>query len=174
MGLLGLWRSVSWLELGHGEATPADLRRVLREQFGFHRFRPGQRRAAELAVNGQDTLVVMPTGSGKSLCFQLPAVVSFGITLVISPLLALMHNQTSILRATGVRVEVLSGETNYAQREEIFADLKSGHPMIRLLYTTPESCRSERFRTVLKTVHGQGELARVVIDEAHCVRYVQP
>ncbi len=76
-----------------------ELRRKLREHFGFQRFRPGQERAVEAAMGGQDTVVIMPTGSGKSICFQLPALALEGTTVVVSPLIALMKDQTDALGA---------------------------------------------------------------------------
>ena len=95
----------------------------------------------------------------------------FGITIVISPLLALMNNQVAGLRAANIKVETLNGSTPQEEKNAILDDLKSGHPLTRLLYVTPEYCLGERFRNTLRIVHGQRELARIAIDEAHCIRY---
>ncbi|KAK7949018.1 RecQ family ATP-dependent DNA helicase [Apiospora aurea] len=124
-----------------------DLEFTLRSQFNKTEFRPQQRDIIQAALDGKDVFVQAATSFGKSLCFQLPAVIDQGITIVISPLLSLMMNQ----------------------RDEIYKDLKSGHPRIRLLYVTPELCAQDRFRDRLKVVHEQKELARIAIDEAHCI-----
>ena len=84
-----------------------DVRRILREQFGFLRFRPGQEQAVKAAMEGRDTLVIMPTGSGKSLCFQLPALALEGTTVVVSPLIALMKDQADALQERGVEVAAI-------------------------------------------------------------------
>src|SRR4051794_36479255 len=88
--------------------SPADLQRRLREHFGFRRFRPGQERAVQAAMEGRDTIVIMPTGSGKSVCFQLPALALEGTTVVVSPLIALMKDQADSLRERGVTVATLN------------------------------------------------------------------
>ena len=87
----------------HHAADPNTMRRKLREHFGFRSFRPGQARAVAAAIEGRDTIVIMPTGSGKSLCFQLPALELIGTTVVVSPLIALMKDQADSLRARGHR-----------------------------------------------------------------------
>src|SRR5437764_9772057 len=94
----------------------AELRKTLRDHFGFRRFRPGQERAVQAAMEGRDTLVVMPTGSGKSLCFQLPALALEGTTIVVSPLIALMKDQADALGARGVDVAVMNSTLSAAER----------------------------------------------------------
>lgn len=121
------------------------------------------------ALDGHDIFLQAATGFGKSLCYQLPAVVDFGITIVISPLLALMNNQMAGLRAANIKVDTINSTTSQTTKQAIMADLKSGHPLIRLLYVTPEYCQLDHFRNSLKTVYQQRELARIAVDEAHCI-----
>ena len=128
-----------------------------------------QREVVTAALDGHDVFLQAATGFGKSLCFQLPAVVDFGITIVISPLLALMNNQMAGLRAANIKVDTINSTTSPAAKRAILEDLKSGHPHIRLLYVTPEYCQLDHFRNNLKTVYQQKELARIAVDEAHCI-----
>ncbi|GHJ89818.1 hypothetical protein NliqN6_6220 [Naganishia liquefaciens] len=147
-----------------------DCLRVLKSTFKKPDFRGRQREIMEAAVRGADVLVVAPTGMGKSLCFQVPAVADHhGITVVISPLLSLMKNQVDALRGYGVKVHLLSSESTMEERQEIEKDLASGHPLARLLYLTPEALFSRHFLKSLRRVVTQRELRRLVIDEAHCI-----
>ena len=109
------------------------------------------------------------TSFGKSLCFQLPAVIDHGITIVISPLLALMNNQVAALQKEGIEVATINSHTTAAERNAILDDLRCGHPRTRLLYVTPEFCQAESFRRHLHTIYTQNELARIAVDEAHCI-----
>ncbi|CRG85399.1 hypothetical protein PISL3812_02472 [Talaromyces islandicus] len=146
-----------------------DLDFTLRRVFGKSSFRPLQREVISAAIDGHDVFLQAATSFGKSLCFQLPAVASHGVTLVVSPLLSLMMDQVTTLQANGIPVATINGKTQYAERREIMDDLLSGHPKIRLLYVTPEFCSTETFRRNLTRIHAQGELTRVAIDEAHCI-----
>ncbi|KAH8697195.1 putative RecQ family helicase RecQ [Talaromyces proteolyticus] len=146
-----------------------DIDFTLRRVFGKSSFRPLQREVIAAAIDGQDVFLQAATSFGKSLCFQLPAVVSHGVTLVVSPLLSLMIDQVAALEANGVPVATINGNTPYAERRTIMDDLLSGHPKIRLLYVTPEFCSTETFRRNLIRIYAQGELNRVAIDEAHCI-----
>ena len=96
----------------------ADLTRRLWKHFGLRQFRPGQERAVRSALEGRDTLVLMPTGSGKSLCFQLPALAMSGTTIVVSPLIALIKDQTEALRGKGIEVTAVNSTLSSAEREE--------------------------------------------------------
>ncbi|KAL2157051.1 hypothetical protein VTH06DRAFT_7520 [Thermothelomyces fergusii] len=146
-----------------------DIDFTLRQQFNKTSFRPYQREIILAALDGKDVFVQAATSFGKSLCFQLPAVIDRGITIVISPLLSLMMNQVEALRAANVDARTLNSNTPLAERDRIYQDLATGHPRTRLLYVTPELCSIDRFRERLRLVHEQRELARVVVDEAHCI-----
>jgi len=140
---------------------------ALHQYFGFQEYRPLQREAIEASLNGADVLVVMPTGAGKSLCFQLPAALSDGLTLVVSPLVALMRDQVEALQArpefSKIGVAALSSLQSSVEQSMILDDLEAGQ--LRLLYVSPERFRSAAFRNVLDRIR----LARFVVDEAHCI-----
>src|SRR5215203_2271534 len=114
-----------------------DLTRALEDLFGFPGFRPGQREACEAALAGRDVLVVMPTGAGKSLCYQLPALVRDDLTIVVSPLVALMRDQVDALarRAPG-RVGLVNGQQGWVDNADALARARDG--TLRLLYVAPE------------------------------------
>ncbi|KAI1400402.1 RecQ family ATP-dependent DNA helicase [Hypoxylon fuscum] len=146
-----------------------DIDFTLRRQFNKTNFRPFQREIIQAALDGNDVFVQAATSFGKSLCFQLPAVVDQGITIVVSPLLSLMMNQVEALRAADINARSLNSNTPLPEKDSIMNDLKTGHPRIRLLYVTPELCAQDRFRDRLHVVYKQKELARIAIDEAHCI-----
>ena len=146
-----------------------DVEFTLRRVFGKSSFRSMQREVINAALEGEDVFLQAATSFGKSLCYQLPAVVDHGITIVISPLLALMNNQIAALRAANIRVESINSTTPISTRRVIMEDLQCGHPRTRLLYVTPEYCAFDHFRKVLRTIHLQRELARIAVDEAHCI-----
>lgn len=131
--------------------------------------RPVQREVITAALDGNDVFLQAATSFGKSLCFQLPAVVDYGITIVISPLLALMNNQIASLRTAGINVATINSTTSQRLKVAVFEDLRSGHPHTRLLYVTPEFCQLDHFRNLLRIVYEQKELARIAVDEAHCI-----
>ncbi|ERS95894.1 hypothetical protein HMPREF1624_07971 [Sporothrix schenckii ATCC 58251] len=142
-----------------------DVDFALRRQFNKTSFRY----IIVAALEGYDVVVQAATGFGKSLCFQLPAVINSGVTIVVAPLLSLMINQVEALHAARIDARTLNGCTPPADKADIYRDLGSAHPRTRLLYVTPELCSSSRFRRHMQLVHRQCELARVVIDEAHCI-----
>lgn len=144
-------------------AGRGELARRLRGHFGFRSFRPGQEKAVQSAMSGRDTLVVMPTGSGKSLCFQLPALELPGATIVVSPLIALMKDQTEALHERGFEALCINSTLTAAGREEAEARIRGGFS--GFIYTTPEQLASAEFRALLKAA----AIDLFVVDEAHCV-----
>lgn len=152
-----------------------DVKTVLRDRFHLRGFRPNQLEAINSTLSGKDAFVLMPTGGGKSLCYQLPSVISSGstqgITIVISPLLSLMEDQVSHLKLLGINASVLNGETTADERRRIL-DILSGWETddLNLLYITPEMInKNQKLIRSLEQLHWRGKLARIVIDEAHCV-----
>ena len=145
-------------------STTADLTDQLRSWFGFADFRPGQREACEATLAGRDVLAIMPTGSGKSLCYQLPALIDGQLTLVVSPLIALMQDQYAALRARGLDgVEMIASSMSGEAVSETLARVRGGD--VRLLYVAPERFSSRRF---LEAIEAAG-VRRLAIDEAHCL-----
>lgn len=142
---------------------------TLKKVFRKPGFRPLQREVITATLEGEDVFLQAATSFGKSLCYQLPAVVDFGITIVISPLLALMNNQVASMRNANIRVETINSTTPPNDKQRITQDLQCGHPLTRLLYVTPEFCQGDHFRKILRVIHSHKELARIAVDEAHCV-----
>ncbi len=144
---------------------------VLREVFGFPHFRGLQQDVVEHVSGGGDALVLMPTGGGKSLCYQVPAIVrqnaGLGTTVVVSPLIALMHDQVGALREAGVSADFLNSTLDSAQTQAVEAALRRGE--VTLLYVAPERLLTPRLLALLDFLHERGELALFAIDEAHCV-----
>jgi len=143
--------------------TAADLHALLKRHFGYDQFRPGQEEIITNALGGRDSLVVMPTGGGKSLCYQLPALATGGVTLVISPLIALMKDQVDGLRANGVAADFLNSTLDNRTAAEVERDAQAG--AVRLLYVAPERVSMPGFRRFLANL----DLRMIAIDEAHCI-----
>src|SRR5712671_283580 len=141
-------------------ATPAD---VLQAFFGFKDFRPGQSDVIAHILAGRSAAAVFPTGSGKSLGYQLPAVILPGLTLVVSPLIALMKDQVDELNRKGIRAAALHSLASREERRAALAGARGGD--LRLLYVAPERFASEAFAREL----GELRLSRFAVDEAHCV-----
>jgi ATP-dependent DNA helicase RecQ len=141
-----------------------DLHAALHEHFGFDRFRPGQEAAVRAAASGQDVLVVMPTGAGKSLCYQLPALVRDDLTIVVSPLVSLMQDQVEALeRRVPGAAAVINSQQDASVNADALARARSGQ--LRLLYVAPERFSSPGFLEAIKEV----PIGLFVVDEAHCV-----
>ncbi len=140
--------------------TPLD---TLRNVFGFREFRPRQQEIIESVIGGEDVFVLMPTGGGKSLCYQVPALHRPGTAVVVSPLIALMKDQVDALLANGVRAACYNSSLGAAEARRVLADLHGGE--LDLLYIAPERLMSEGFLERLREV----PLALFAIDEAHCV-----
>jgi ATP-dependent DNA helicase RecQ len=136
---------------------------VLKNVWGYSAFRADQEKIIDHVLGGKDSLVIMPTGGGKSLCYQLPALVFPGLTIVVSPLIALMNDQVAALRQSGVKVAALHSNINDAEVKQITTDIEAGQ--IKLLYVSPERINNGRFVEYLSTLN----ISLVAIDEAHCV-----
>jgi len=136
---------------------------TLSERFGFDRFRPGQRDVIELLLGGESALAVFPTGGGKSLCYQLPALLLEGVTLVVSPLIALMKDQIDALARRGVAASRLDSSLVADEVRDVGARLRDGS--LRLLYVAPERFNNERFLRQLADTR----IALFAVDEAHCI-----
>jgi len=142
---------------------PRDVDTLLAQVFGFSAFRPGQREIVQAVTAGRDTLAIMPTGGGKSLCFQLPALCRSGVTVVVSPLIALMRDQVRALREAGVAAGALTSGNTDDETEAVFAALDAG--ALKLLYLAPERLAAGGTQALLRRI-GVGLIA---VDEAHCV-----
>src|SRR3954468_2790749 len=136
---------------------------VLSAQFGFDSFRPGQERVVEALLAGRSALAVFPTGGGKSLCYQLPALLLDGVTVVVSPLIALMKDQIDFLQARGVDAARLDSSLGLDEARDVSARLRSGG--LKLLYVSPERFNNERFLSQLAGTR----IALFAVDEAHCI-----
>ena len=133
----------------------------LKENFGFEKFRPNQEQIINCILSGQDTVAIMPTGGGKSICFQLPALIFSGITIVISPLIALMKDQVDGLKANGIEACFINGSQTVDERQFYIESLKSN--TIKLVYIAPESL------SFLDNIFNNLTVSLIAIDEAHCI-----
>ena len=136
---------------------------LLRDVFGFNKFRPGQREIIDAVACGENVLAIMPTGGGKSLCFQLPALLNDGLTVVISPLIALMRDQVRGLKAVGVTAGAITSGNTQEELEQVFSQIISGD--LKLLYLAPERLVSRKIKNVLSSAN----VTLIAVDEAHCV-----
>jgi ATP-dependent DNA helicase RecQ len=147
------------------KASRAALAKTLRDRFGLQAFRPGQEEAIRAVLGGRDTLVIMPTGSGKSLVYQLPALLLPGITVVVSPLIALMKDQTDKLGGLGLPAHTIHSSQTRGEGRAVERAVQEGDT--RLLYVTPERFRDRDFFDTLL----QRKVSLFVVDEAHCVSH---
>ena len=138
-------------------------KKLLRDIFGFDEFRPGQSEIIDAVVDKQNVLAIMPTGGGKSLCFQLPALMGEGLTVVISPLIALMRDQVRGLQAAGVAAEAITSANTEEETDKIFSALNASK--LRILYLAPERLASTAMQSALHRYN----VVSLVVDEAHCV-----
>ena len=157
-------------------ALPSDIlsaepRQILHEIFGYEHFRGAQAEIVDHVVHGGDALVLMPTGGGKSLCYQIPAIArqraGHGVSIVVSPLIALMHDQVGALHEAGVNAAFLNSTLDWEQTQDVERRMLSGE--ITLLYAAPERVNTARFLQQLDSLHQRGKLSLFAIDEAHCV-----
>ena len=140
-----------------------NITHVLQQNFSFDQFRPGQREVVENLLAGRSAAAVFPTGGGKSLCYQLPALMLPGVTLVVSPLIALMKDQIDALMARGIAARRLDSTLSAAAYRDVMHQVRSG--TLQLLYVAPERFSNERFRQALMQI----QVSLFAIDEAHCI-----
>ncbi|MFH1287060.1 MAG: DNA helicase RecQ [Candidatus Magasanikbacteria bacterium] len=143
--------------------TIQDAKQTLKKYFGFNSFRPMQEDIIQAVLDGKDTVVLMPTGGGKSLCYQLPGILMPGVTIVVSPLIALMKDQVEGLVENGVRAAYINSSVHPAEVRDIMDGAKSGE--VKLLYVSPEKLVSEDFQYFLHEL----DISLFAIDEAHCI-----
>lgn len=136
---------------------------ALKAVFGYDSFRPGQEAVINAILDGRDILAVMPTGAGKSLCYQVPAMLFSGITLVISPLISLMQDQAKALNEAGVNAAFINSSLSEKELNDTFKNAYKGH--YKIIYVAPERLMSEGFISFAKSV----EISMVTVDEAHCI-----
>ena len=140
-----------------------DKYEALKRCFGYNTFRPGQEEIIDALIEGKDVLAIMPTGSGKSLCYQIPAIVRDGITLVISPLISLMKDQVAALEQSQIPAACINSSLSLAEYDEVYRRAEQG--AYKLLYVAPERLSTEDFLAFVRGV----QVSFVAVDEAHCV-----
>ena len=148
---------------GNGMGEGMKATDILQQYFGYTSFRPGQEEVIEALAMHRDVLAIMPTGAGKSLCFQIPALMSKGVTVVISPLLSLIKDQVDALQAQEIGATSIDSRCTVEEANKRFFLLRQGK--VKLLYISPERLQNEYFTAVMKSV----TVSAVIVDEAHCV-----
>lgn len=143
--------------------SPMTCQQVLQEVFGYQEFREGQQSVIEAVVSGQDCLVIMPTGGGKSLCYQIPALLRDGLTLVVSPLISLMKDQVDQLKANGVAAACINSTMSWEAMQDTFQAM--AQDQLKLVYVSPERLLSRDFSERLASL----PLSMIAVDEAHCI-----
>jgi len=137
--------------------------------FGLSTYRKDQLSVINASLSGHDVILIMPTGGGKSLTYQLPAVISEGLTLVVTPLISLMEDQIFALQKLGVNCGMLNSSTSKEEKSRVFKEMSQSNIEMKLLYVTPEKCsKSKQFMTKLQKMYQAGKLSRIAIDEVHC------
>src|ERR1700675_3264886 len=144
-------------------ADLAAANHLLRSVFGFASFRDGQAEIIETILSGRDVLAVMPTGSGKSLCYQLPALLGDGLTIVVSPLIALMRNQVAQLRGYGIAAAALNSANDPAENRQVLDGI--ARSQLRLVYVAPERLTKPDTIDLLR----RAKVGLFAVDEAHCI-----
>ena len=147
----------------------SDVQSALKTTFKIEHFRPLQASCVNATLSGKDVILIMPTGGGKSLCYQLPAILSSGLTLVISPLVSLMEDQLLAVKKVGIESYSLNASSSREDVNTVHSQLTQQNSSLKLLYVTPEKiAKSKRFMSKLEKAHSNGKLSRIVIDEVHC------
>jgi ATP-dependent DNA helicase RecQ len=142
-----------------------DAEKQLKEKFGFDKFHDEQWKTIQHVLNGERVLLIERTGFGKSLCYQFPAAIFPGITIIFSPLIALMRDQVKKLNSLGISARCLNSEQNAAENSQILKDAVNGK--IKILYIAPERLESTAWTKAVKEM----KLSMVVVDEAHCISF---
>ncbi|MXX24909.1 MAG: RecQ family ATP-dependent DNA helicase [Caldilineaceae bacterium SB0668_bin_21] len=150
-------------EVSENAIQPGPIRRLLKQHFGYDEFRPFQEEIIATVLEEKDALVLMPTGGGKSLCFQLPAMYFEGLTLVVSPLISLMKDQVDALRANDIPAAFINSTLSPSEIERVQRQAQSG--VLKILYAAPERLSQPEFQQFLATLH----VSFVAVDEAHCI-----
>src|SRR3954465_7901164 len=140
-----------------------DLSQALQQHFGYDAFRKGQEQVVRSVLSGRPTIAILPTGGGKSLCFQLPALLLEGVTVVVSPLVALMKDQVDALEARGIAATLINSSLSDSERQERQNGLRSGK--YKLVYVAPERFKSPSFLSAMSGV----KVPLLAVDEAHCI-----
>ena len=143
--------------------TIGDIHAILKDKFGYTSFRPLQEEIINHILAGENALVIMPTGGGKSLCFQIPALAMDGLTIVVSPLIALMKDQVEALRANGIKAAAINSNESAESRMATMTAIQDG--TLKLLYVSPEKAVSPDFLQFIE----QQNVSMIAIDETHCV-----
>lgn len=171
-GMTGGWND----DMAGGSAASGEIKDMVaenRRKFGHKNFRPGQQQVIENAMASRDVFVLMPTGGGKSLCYQLPAWCCPGLAVVVSPLLSLIQDQVQSMNKLGVESVYLSSSQDYeTEQVDITRRLNdvTAHGGIKLLYLTPEKLsNSQQIKSILRRLHSRNLISRFVVDEAHCL-----
>ena len=136
---------------------------ILKQYWGYSAFRPNQEAIIQSIVDGKDTLALLPTGGGKSVCFQVPGLMLPGMCVVISPLIALMKDQVENLKSRGIKAEMLASTLKSADIDRILENACNGH--IKFLYLSPERLQTELFIARLPRM----KISLIAVDEAHCI-----
>lgn len=149
------------------------MKTSLKRTFGLDDFRPNQLQAINATLLGYDTFILLPTGGGKSLCYQLPATLTKSVSIIVSPLKSLIMDQIDKLKTCEHLTAInLSGNMTKQQFDDICDQMECEPPKISIVYTTPEKIlKSERLQETLKKLYVRNKIARIVIDEVHCIRY---
>ena len=148
-------------------ANAIKSQQVLHDVFGYSSFRGEQESIVAHVVSGGDALVLMPTGGGKSLCYQLPALLREGVAIVVSPLIALMQDQVDALQQLGVKAAFLNSSQDAEVAREVTAQLMRGH--LQIVYVAPERLLMTGFLSLLDQIQDGAGISLFAIDEAHCV-----
>lgn len=146
-----------------------DAENTLRTTFGVEGFRPGQWEAVNAALSGRDTTVFLPTGAGKSMCYILPALLSPGLVVVISPLLSLMDDQVATLSEVGIAARSVSSARPQAENRATLEMLSASPLTLRLLFLSPETASTSKMLSKLVKLRERGRLSLLAVDEAHCI-----